>query len=769
MSSIPRPTLLPEPKRGTPWNKNYVFLVAFHVLCWAIYAIPICFYRSPLDKGQPVLDELHIVSLEQGDIYPTTRNNQRSDYDLVNDKSFVAAFLQDPVWTNDYWGRPMDSPNSHKSWRPLTVLSFRWLRFPAWMNDLQSHRLVNTILHAVTGELVALLALLLFCASQSATRPSPILSMTQNMSKRQIRQSLQRAQRYRDEQSRQEKYSFWLYCLAKLLFCLHPTHVEVTANAANRPHLIAVACTCLLANPRVPLAGFVIVLIVGFLSGETFLFGIVPAAATMLVITYRQKYILFFASRSHETFVSQGMPSLWKQTVWTIQQCVLRIMILLAGAVAYYCGRHYMDWLSIPEGLIRPAENPYFRLKGVERLVNYAHVTSLHIAKAWDMDWVGFSHEYGYQCLTPIETWRDVRILIPVGYGLILVIFPLIWFVLMEQCCTVQSLHIDEPWNETFDTQDFAEDESDPANISSDQYTESSEDGNTVIDSSSNGAMPPSEELLKSQTMSVWSTSFLIWAFHLSWMVTLFPIMGIVKVGTFVADRIVVCSSVSVCIMAAHVFASWLASSPKALSPRYSASFDLLSSFGCSSNSILCFFVEWRVILVGALLLMGTRRILLRTWEWMDSYPLLASSIRTCPRSAKSHLEISKIYSGLYPEIFDLSEARAHLEQVEEIDPSYCDVHFQFSHVAIQEQEFLELEERLVNALLCPFTTSQAMSMWQKYWEFTLRSGQVTTQRANERLALYQEYLQQALQEYEQKQSSEQSKERHSHLVNWRG
>ena len=30
------------------------------------------------------------------------------------------------VWWRDYWGDPLASPKSHKSWRPVTTLSFRW-------------------------------------------------------------------------------------------------------------------------------------------------------------------------------------------------------------------------------------------------------------------------------------------------------------------------------------------------------------------------------------------------------------------------------------------------------------------------------------------------------------------------------------------------------------------------------------------------------------------------------------------------------------------
>ena len=56
----------------------------------------------------------------------------------------------------------------------------------------------------------------------------------------------------------------------------------------------------------------------------------------------------------------------------------------------------------------------------------------------------------------------------------------------------------------------------------------------------------------------------------------------------------------------------------------------------------------------------------------------------------------------------DLKRTRWHLEQAEEIDPDYCDVHQQFAHLAIQENRFLEFEERLTNALTCSFTVSHS-------------------------------------------------------------
>lgn len=34
------------------------------------------------------------------------------------------------VVTNDFWGTPMSDPNSHKSYRPLTTLTFRCIEIP---------------------------------------------------------------------------------------------------------------------------------------------------------------------------------------------------------------------------------------------------------------------------------------------------------------------------------------------------------------------------------------------------------------------------------------------------------------------------------------------------------------------------------------------------------------------------------------------------------------------------------------------------------------
>jgi len=88
---------------------------------------------------------------------------------------------------------------------------------------------------------------------------------------------------------------------------------------------------------------------------------------------------------------------------------------------------------------------------------------------------------------------------------------------------------------------------------------------------------------------------------------------------------------------------------------------------------------------------------------------LLESSLRTCPRYAKAHLEYSKIFSGLYPEFYNLTKSRWHIDQARKHDPEYCDVYQQYAHVAVQQNSYHEFEESITKALTCPFTMGGAM------------------------------------------------------------
>lgn len=66
----------------------------------------------------------------------------KDNKDLRPDSSLRQIFL------NDFWGTPMQKEQSHKSYRPLCVLTFRWNYFFHELNPMGYHA-VNVFLHTI--------------------------------------------------------------------------------------------------------------------------------------------------------------------------------------------------------------------------------------------------------------------------------------------------------------------------------------------------------------------------------------------------------------------------------------------------------------------------------------------------------------------------------------------------------------------------------------------------------------------------------------------
>lgn len=574
-----------------------LLLMAVHILCLVVYLIPLFTHNNFVASGDggAVLDETHIVSIENADVMGTSTLRQ--------------------VFTNDYWGRPMNSHSSHKSWRPLTILSFRYFKGPFVISksatppiqQLYMHRLFNIVTHAATAECVSILAMQIF------------------------------------------GNSLLLRILTKLLFAFHPTHVEVTANAANRPHLLATLWSVLLGNPDLHIGAVLLLQIVGLLSSETFIVQMPAVVMTLVLITWNRQ--------------RQSRGDNWKSCLFhTVTKLLPRVILLFLLSISYLALRWQLDWLKIPKGLIRPAENPFYELTGLDRVRNYIYVLAIHIYKSWALDFVGFSHEYGFDCIQQVQDYGDPRMI---------VVYILVGVLAYSLYACFR-------------------------NTEKKQQSQDSSRAARILD------------------------NLFVLAFHVGWMVTLFPISGLMRVGTFIADRIAVGSTVSVSILAARWLSGWMQ----------------------QSKRIRQYF---RGGVVALLLLFLYRRVHVRTLDWMGSIPLLQSSLVTCPRSAKSHLEISKVYSGLVMDKLDLDKSLHHLEVVQDIDPTYCDVHQQLAHVYIQQQRYLEFEEHLTQAILCPFSMGGATEMWKRYWPIMLENPS-TAQEAQQRMQKYTSQIEAAVQ-----------------------
>jgi Domain of unknown function (DUF1736) len=636
----------------TRWMQRLLHVVV-HGICLVLYLKPILSSTHIHNKyAGPTLDEMHIMSHDNQDIQGNATLTE--------------------IFSNDYWGRPMQSASSHKSWRPLTVLSFRYLKGMYTSYQLTTHRMINVIAHACTADLVGILAVRLI---PGVVEGGPT--------------------------------TFLVHLVTKLLFGLHPTHVEVTANAANRPHILAVLCSVALCDPSLPMLFFGLALVLGFLCSETFLFQLPAAIVTMVVIRNHQRLSMETKQSEDEEAENKekGNPVPKSKSdsggietegddddddddtapaadpkkrqqhflvplILSAISLIPRIFLVLLAIAVYLGGRYHFDTLDIPEGLIRPAENPFYHFSGPHRVRNYLYVLAIHVAKSWGLDPIGFSHEYGFDCIPSLESWSDPRLALPAVLFGTLIVGTLILLVIVA----VQS-------------------------------------------SPKNGSSTTARTFFHYQVLL---GCVLV---HWAWLFTLFPISGVVKVGTFVADRIVVASTVSVCIWLGYALVYWMTVAVHYLPAK-----------------------PLQALLIGWILAVSYLKINNRTLQWMDSISLMESALVTCPRFAKVHMEMSKIYSGLYPDKLNLATSRYHLEQAQAIDPALCDIHQQFAHVAIQQGNYLEYEDELTQAVLCPFTMGGALEMWQRYWQVALNSATPAQMEAvQERQARYTRIIQQAV------------------------
>lgn len=85
--------------------------------------------------------------------------------ELVHDDRFAIKENMDirptipltQLFANDFWGKPMADPTSHKSYRPLTVLTFR-LNYALHELSPWGYHAVNVALHAMASCLVMLVS-----------------------------------------------------------------------------------------------------------------------------------------------------------------------------------------------------------------------------------------------------------------------------------------------------------------------------------------------------------------------------------------------------------------------------------------------------------------------------------------------------------------------------------------------------------------------------------------------------------------------------------
>lgn len=167
-SCLPLPSLFFTPAAGVV----FVFAVA-------------CFMNSY--QGDFVFDDSEAI-LSNNDLKPETP-------------------LSD-LFVHDFWGSKLDSKTSHKSYRPLTVLTFRWNYFLSGGPYPMSFHIVNIILHGLVSVLMLAVFSLVLAGYHNDREGRPLFGAPKAS----------------------------LACA--ILFAIHPIHTESVAGVVGRADLL---------------------------------------------------------------------------------------------------------------------------------------------------------------------------------------------------------------------------------------------------------------------------------------------------------------------------------------------------------------------------------------------------------------------------------------------------------------------------------------------------------------------------------------------------
>ncbi|KAG7394152.1 hypothetical protein PHYBOEH_005585 [Phytophthora boehmeriae] len=299
------------------------------------------------------------------------------------------------IFTHDFWGMDIRSVHSHKSYRPLTILSFRLNFMMAGGHSAWLYHVTNAAVHAGCALLCYCVACVLFRQHHDRERgrsSGPTANDTENPQDDSLKNPAL------DDAERSEKGVSIGALSAGLLFAVHPIHCDAVASIVGRADLL---CTCLslmafLAYVRgAATTGYgvtswscvALALTLTIASGLCKELGFTTFA---LLVVYD---VLGFCSEKHEGSKLRAMK---------FRLMVTAIVGIVAAATRVWInGEHrQMEWNIL-------ANNIVVQESRLTRILSYAHVHAWYL---WKLVWPRwFCFDYGYNTVPVIETITDFR------------------------------------------------------------------------------------------------------------------------------------------------------------------------------------------------------------------------------------------------------------------------------------------------------------------------------------------------------------------------
>lgn len=234
--------------------------------------------------------------------------------------------------------------------------------------------------------------------------------------------------------------------------------------------------------------------------------------------------------------------------------------------------------------------------------------------------------------------------------------------------------------------------------------------------------------------------------FHIMlWLIIPFiPLTGIVfTLGTLLAERLLYLCSIGYCFLFVYLLYHLihkLVNFNSEQSKRKGTSFVMNMVF----TSVVIAVCSWY-----------SQRTRKYNQVWKSDETLFLHAVKVCPTSAKSNLQVSKLYSNRG----DMVNATRHLLQARSVDSAFCDLDLQEAFILlgplsskspsytgnpnnmIQEEEgslgygltlpkrLAQAERSLLRSLHCIYTSRQALGMLQQIWDLQMATAMESKDR----------------------------------------
>ena len=613
------------------------------------------------------------------------------------------------ILTHDFWGKDLTKIDSHKSWRPLTTLSFRLNVQLAGGFDAWSLHLTNNVLHAAASALVAHVGHEMFRCRLTAA-------------------------------------------LGGALFALHPVHTEAVSSVVGRAEVLCAlfALAALLCYQRRQWEYFVYAMTAAVLCKET--------GITYLGVVLAND-ALVWGGWAH---ASRGLPPLWSPRAHG------RTRLLFARRVALCCAIFAMfafvrltimvdpggDWKDSTlekSKLIRRAENPFKFLSGLERYLSYGYLQARY---AWLLLWPSvLCCEYSFDCIPSVKGLADPRNLESVGLAAALAALA----VSLLRWAPTPDPAGGEAGGEAGDGEEEAEEEAEAEEEEEKEKEKEEEpaEGAAVLEKDEGGgqakakakagkklgaagrraaAAARAEAAARAALVTPTGVANGEAAARATCVaMTLLPYLpasGIFTVGTLVAERLLYLPSIGACLLAGRLFArgiaaigdvdySDIAATHRLDGERPVPPLRLGRNRTKAGVTVLLF--------AGAAALMATATFR-RTRDWENDETLFRAALDVCPNSAKINQQFGQIQlnhaSPLDPTahktVAARSRASAEAERLflraREIDGDFCDIDFNLGMVAAGKNDYGVAAGLFKKSLDCSFTSQKAFSNLQLIW-----------------------------------------------------